>query len=414
MSTVIAERSPVGMEAERVGQSPAPEVAAVRAPAPARRIVVDDRRAVAAYRLKTSTPGVPSGAAPDAIAGMSSSLTKPTFVRCTCNDLLVGLLDTLDPANAVLEIRGATPGEGATVALDHSALQTARGKGFKLAFDARLLRDYAGFVPLASYVILDMGVLELERAADLARVVRSSTKASAFATQVPNAEAFGRLAGAGVKLFEGQWFAQPPVRPAKTVKLSYASLIKLLNLVMREAEVGEIEDLLKHDPGLAFKLLRHINAVGFGSSIEITSFRHAVMTLGLKQLFRWTALLVASTPANHVAPAAGTLAIVRGRLMELLALETMAPADADLAFITGMFSMLDTLLDMPMEDALALVNLPAPVTDAILSGEGIFARHLAIARACEMADGNLLESSVDRHDRIVAAHGEALAWADKF
>ncbi|CAN5864696.1 EAL domain-containing protein [soil metagenome] len=414
MSTVIAERSPVGVDKQRAEQSPSLEVAAVRAPVPARRIVVDDRRAVAAYRLKTSTPGATLGAKSGATSGTACALTKPTFVHCTCADLLEGLLDTLDPANAILEIRGAIHGEGAIVALDHSALQMARGKGFKLAFDARLLRDYAGFVPLASYVILDMGVLELERAADLARVVRSSTRASAFATQVPSAEAYGRLAGAGVKLFEGLWFAQPPVKPAKTAKLSYASLIKLLNLVMREAEVGEIEDLLKHDPGLAYKLLRHINAVGFGSNIEITSFRHAVMTLGLKKLFRWTALLVASTPANHVAPAAGTLAIVRGRVMELLALETMSPAEADLAFITGMFSMLDTLLDMPMEDALALVDLPTPVTAAILSGEGIFARHLETARACEQVDGGLLEISVDRHNRIVAAHLEALAWADKF
>lgn len=414
MSTVMTEHAPTGVHHERALVLP---TASGRTPSPMRRIIVDDRRAVAGYQLVTSSQrssASASGPVDDALTAGRAGLSKPTFVRCTCSELLEGLLDILDPAMTVLEIRGAIDGDGASVALDHSLLQLARGRGFKLAFDARLLRDYAGFVPLASYVVLDMGVLELGRAADLARVVRSSTKAAGFATKVPSAEAYGQLAGAGVKLFEGVWFAQPPPRPAKTSGLSYASLIKLLNLVMREAEVSEIEELLKHDPTLALKLLRHINAVGFGSNVEITSFRHAVMTLGLKKLFRWTALLVASTPATHVAPAAGMLAIVRGRVMELLALETMSSAEADLAFITGMFSMLDTLLDMPLEDALALVNLPTSVTDAILSGEGIFAPHLSVARACEKSDGGLLDASLDRHDRIVAAHLDALAWADKF
>jgi c-di-GMP-related signal transduction protein len=189
-------------------------------------------------------------------------------------------------------------------------------------------------------------------------------------------------------------------------------------MVMREADSTEIEELLKHEPTLAYKLLRHINSVGFGSNIEITSFRHAVMTVGLKKLFRWTALLITNTPPGSVAPAAGTLAIVRGRVMELLALETMSPADADLAFVTGMFSMLDTLLGMPLEDALALVNLPKAITDAILSGDGPFAQYLAIAKACENTDEALLDILSVRN-RIASAHMidthlQALAWAEQF
>ncbi|MET0544126.1 MAG: HDOD domain-containing protein, partial [Variovorax sp.] len=229
---------------------------------------------------------------------------------------------------------------------------------------------------------------------------------------------YEHLARAGVKLFEGIWFAQPPAKADNAIKLSYASLINLLNMVMREAEVHEIEELLRREPTLSFKLLRYINSCGFGRHVEIASFRHAVMTVGMKRLFRWTALLIAGTPAGNVAPAAGTLAIVRGRVMELLALETLSPAEADLAFVTGMFSMLDVLLGMPLPDALALVNLPPSVSDAVLRGEGTYAGFLSIAKGCESADENTLEILSERYgisaDRMISVHLEALAWGEQF
>lgn len=397
----------------------------VPSPPMARRMLVDEKRVVSGYQLVPSkaTPNIAGACFDDAGTAKSGEgatrLAKPTFIRCTCRDLMNGQLDKLDPKTVVLEIRDGAEGSLGGDGLDETVLKEARAKGFKLAFDARLLKkEYAGFVSLASYIILEMGVMELDRAAALARGIRSNTKAVPMAAQVRTSAEYETLADAGVQMFEGHWYAQPPIKTDKSIQLSYAGLIKLLNMVMREADSTEIEELLKHEPTLAYKLLRHINSVGFGSNIEITSFRHAVQTVGLKKLFRWTALLITNTPPGSVAPAAGTRAIIRGRLMELLALETMAPADADLAFVTGMLSMLDTLLGMPLEDALALVNLPKAITDAILSGDGPFAQYLAIAKACEHTDAALLEILAVRNriasGHMVHTHLQALAWAEQF
>lgn len=378
--------------------------------AAARRIIVDERRAVAGYKLTGST----------AISGAAAAgLTKPTFVRVTFRELQEGRMDELDPKRDVLEIMDGAGDEISCDVPNLSILRSARGKGFKLAFDARLLKkEYAAFVPLASYVVLDMGVLELDRAAALARGVQAGTKAAALATKVRTSAEFGHLASVGVKLFEGDWFMEPPEKPDPSIRLSYASLIKLLNMVVREAEVNEIEDLLKHEPTISFRLLRYINSAGFGSQVEITSFRHAVMTVGLKRLFRWTALLLTQTPTGTVAPAVGSLAIVRGRMMEILARDALSPSDADMAFVTGMFSLLDLLLAMSMVDAMAMVNLPSAVGDAILAGDGPYARYLAMAKACETADEGLIEIMSERYgvpaDQMIAAHLEALAWAEQF
>src|SRR5256885_13178912 len=96
----------------------------------------------------------------------------------------------------------------------------------------------------------------------------------------------------GVRLFQGFWFAQPQLVQARTIRPTQATIIQLINLVRQQASTDEIEALLKKDPTLSFNLLRFINSSGFGLSCEITSFRHAVMILGLKKLFRWAALLL--------------------------------------------------------------------------------------------------------------------------
>ena len=377
--------------------------------------MVDERRALAGYRMATCRSQTNPQAAPREL----EELRKPTFVRFSCRDLTIDKLAQWNPANIVLEIHDLAESVAELSDAAFSRCKTARDLGFKLAFDGRLLKgEYAAYVPLASYVILEMGVLELDRAAAMAQVVRSRTQAVAVATQVRTPAEFAGLAKAGVTLFEGLWFTQPPTQPDPKVQLSYASLIKMLNMVAREAEVSEIEELLKHEPGLSFKLLQFINSVGFGARVEVTSFRHAVMTVGMKNLFRWTALLIGGTAPGSVAPAAGTLAIVRGRMMELLAAKAMQPAEADLAFITGMFSMLDTLLGVPMSQALAMLDLPPAVSDAILRGDGPFARYLAMARICESADEGALEILSVRHgigvDRIIATHTEALTWSEQF
>lgn len=416
--TVACPESPPSIASESRRREP---------PHCARRFVVDTSRSVVGYQgvPRASTLSPVGRAGPEAMRSGGEegeapiALVKPTFVRCTCEELATGELDWLDAGTTVLEvIQFAELGSDGS-ALDLAVLQATRGKGYKLAFDARLLdKAYAAFVPLASYLILDMGVMELDRAAAVARAVHSHAKAVTFATQVRTAAEFDFLARAGVKLYEGLWFTQPPATPDRSVQLGYASLVDLMNMVTREAEIGEIEDLLKRAPTLSFKLLRYLNSAGFGRHVEITSFRHAVLTVGMKRLLRWTALLIAGTPTASIAPAVGTLATVRGRMMELLAGESLSPEEADLAFVTGILSMLDSLLGMPLADALALVTVPKSVADAILRGEGPYARYLAIAKACETGDEAPLDILSSRYGisatHMMVTHLDALAWTEQW
>ena len=177
-----------------------------------------------------------------------------------------------------------------------------------------------------------------------------------------------------------------------------------------------IEQLLKRDPTLSFNLLRFINSSGFGLQVEITSFKHAVMILGLKKLFRWAALLLTTSRNTSTPLAVGQTAVVRGRLMELLATEMLPPEECDNAFVVGVFSLLDVMLGVPLARALETVSLPESVIDALLHKKGRFAPFLELTIACESGDAAAFARAAAQlqlsNHQVNMAHMQALAWAD--
>jgi EAL and modified HD-GYP domain-containing signal transduction protein len=140
------------------------------------------------------------------------------------------------------------------------------------------------------------------------------------------------------------------------------------------------------------------------------------MILGLKKLFRWAALLLTTSRAGGTPPAVGQTAVVRGRLMELLAAELLPPEECDNAFVVGVFSLLDTMLGVPLERALETVALPQAVLDALLHNQGVFAPFLELTKACESGDDVTFARTAEAlhlsNRQVNWAHLQALAWAE--
>lgn len=212
------------------------------------------------------------------------------------------------------------------------------------------------------------------------------------------------------------WFflrGQPVWGPLKT---SHAHVVRLLNLVRRNAEISEIEVALKQDVTLSFKLLKYINSPAFGLRREIQSFRHAVTLLGYDKLNKWLSLLLVTASKSQTAPALMQTAIARGRFMEIIGASRFDPGQCDSLFITGAFSLLNMLLAARMGDILAEMQLPAVITDALVGRSGEFAPYLALALACENENPALLIELANQLDlpatAVNHAQLEALAFAD--
>ncbi len=393
----------------------------------ARQAILDHARSVYGYELfDRSTSSAEHTASSDAQLLFNAlslaendtlAANKTIFINCTHDSLAGGHLDLIEPQRVVLEIPPLPVSQIDQVQNRLPSLQAIKQRGFRLAFDYSILtRSYEAWLPLASFIKFDLSVLKPDAIGAFVKLAQSKSQAQLIAEKVETHKQYEMVSTLGVKLFQGYWFAKPVVVEGQSIRPSQAHILQLINLVRQQASTNEIEEVLKRDPTLSFNLLRFINSAGFGMRSEVTSFKHAVMLLGLNRLFKWAALLMTTSNPNDAPPAIGTTAVVRGRLMELLATEALSPEDCDNAFVVGVFSLLDAMLGMSMQAALASVSLPANVTDALLHRTGPLAPFLELTEACETGDDAAFARAASalgmNSSQINWAHLQALAWAE--
>ncbi|MBC7576511.1 MAG: EAL domain-containing protein [Tardiphaga sp.] len=383
-----------------------------------RQAVLDANGAVHGYEMIDRSPG---GNAVEHVLAQRETLQladrRNLFVRASPRLIESALQDCGRPQLLVLQIPTPADDDPALIATLRDSMKALRERGVLLSLDrAAIRRPYADWWPLASYVKLDLATKEALLLEPVNRFVRAHMDAKSIACNVDTKERFEQLRDLGFPYFQGDWFARPSRVATSTIRPSQAVVIQLINLLRSDAEFEALEPLLKSDPSLSFNLLRAINASSMGLSCEVTSLRHAVMIFGRKRLFRWASMLL-SMSREGGAPAIATTAMVRGRLMELFAAELLPPQECDNAFVTGVFSLLDAMLGMPMADALSSLALPESVGAALLRREGVFAPFLALTEACESADearfADICEHLQLSSHQVNFAHLQALAWAEE-
>ncbi len=393
----------------------------------AHQAILDSKRAVIGYELfNRSTLAHGHTAASDAqllfnvLSGLDSDSpigNKTIFINCTHDSLAGGHLDLITPQRVVLEVPPLPVSEADQVLQRLPNLQEIKRRGFRLAFDYSVLtQPYASWLELASFIKFDLSVIRPNSLASFIKLAQAKTSAELIAERVETPGQYAMLSDLGVNLFQGFWFAKPVLVQGQSVRPAQATILQLINLVRKQASTNEIEDVLKRDPTLSFNLLRFINSAGFGMRTEVTSFKHAVMLLGLNRLFKWAALLLTTSKSGDTPAAVGTTAVVRGRLMELLATELLPAEECDNAFVVGVFSLLDTMLGVSMEAALATIALPDSITQALLHHTGPLAPFLELTVACETGDDETFARAATllglSNTQVNWAHVQALAWAE--
>ncbi|MDX9994017.1 MAG: HDOD domain-containing protein [Rhodocyclaceae bacterium] len=194
-------------------------------------------------------------------------------------------------------------------------------------------------------------------------------------------------------------------------------LLRLLALVMQDADADELEILIRRDTNLSYHLLKLVNSVAFAPTRKIDSFAQAIALLGRRQLQRWLQLLLyvrpqGSTSASPLLPRAA----LRAGLMEALARQAGQPRDVqERAFMTGMFSLLDLLLGMPLDRIIAPLGLPDEVAAALTGGDNALGRSLAAVTSGEQRDFAALAAALSAagipDDAWTRALVQAAGWA---
>jgi EAL and modified HD-GYP domain-containing signal transduction protein len=337
---------------------------------------------------------------------------KLAFINVNESMLMSEFLELMPPQRTVLEVLKSVVASEAVI----ERCKALRSLGFKIALDNP--QSYAGLQPLidcADYIKIDAQNISIP---DAGKVFHEyySPSLKFVAEKIETHEQYAAYKKIGFQRFQGFYFAKPETFTAKVINPSFDSVLNLLNMVSQDSDSSAIETGFKRDAALSFKLLRYINSVGFGLSCEIQSINHALTILGRKQLYRWLTLLMVTAGENSTPPALMKTSITRGRLTELLGQGYFEKHDLENLFIVGVFSLLDAILKMPMQDILEKIQLPEPVSEALLSRTGIYGPFLELTVACEDADSKRIQEIAEllQYDakKVNECHIAALAWAE--
>ena len=332
--------------------------------------------------------------------GLSSVLGEYRgFVNMNRDLLFDDIILIMPPERFVLEILE-------TVAFDATLFKRCaqlRAAGFMLALDDVVALNEPLFeaLPYVDYVKVDFLAADRAHLPQLAATIKRHGK-TLIAEKIETHKDFDDARKLGFDLFQGYFFARPQVLATRRSNPGRTSLLRLLSVLSREPGIGELEDELKLNPNVVVQLLRLANSSAFKLSRPVSSLREAIAATGTRQISRWTQLLLYADGrrlpwrSDPLVQLVGT----RARFMELAA-RAMRPQDevfADAAFMTGIFSLVHVVVDMPPVEILDMLKLSAAINAAIIDGIGPLGALLRISQAAERGDVMEIDSSVGLSD----------------
>jgi EAL and modified HD-GYP domain-containing signal transduction protein len=314
-----------------------------------------------------SSPSTPDQAACDILDAVKEAGLEVlcdgrlAFLQCTPSMLLQEALLTLPPDKVIIDLRPE-------VTADASVLEACQGlkrKGYKIAISDFCEADSRKrLLPLADFLRVD----SRRRAESYAQIaaIHGGKPYKLLAQNVNSRTEFRDAAKAGFGLFQGYFFRHPERMRVRQIPAGQTSKLRLLQAISApEIDFAQVEELIRHDASLCYRLLRYLNSPLLGFALPIQSVHHAIRLLGDRALTRW---IHAATVMSLGQPKCSDLvlaSLVRARFGELMAPE-LEHGSADL-FLVGMLSLMDSVLETPMEIVLEGLALDPHAKAALLA-----------------------------------------------
>ncbi|MCV2351861.1 EAL and HDOD domain-containing protein [Paucibacter sp. Y2R2-4] len=312
-----------------------------------------------------------------AVAEVWPAGAGPVILNVLSEDLLESLLRSEPSANLMLEV----PAFMATDAAHVEPLLAMKKRGITLLLKGQVAQALPPETkPCFKFAVLDPDD-ESRGGPDtgLPRLIAGLRESAAIDA------AFERGAQGVIGWPMQGAFEPPPGSVKPEVQADLQVIVELMSRIDQGEDVERLEQTLKRDPSLAFKLLRYLNSAAFGLPVEVSSFRHAIMLLGYARMKRWLALLLTTASKDHAMRPIMYAALRRGLLMEELAKGMSDSELRDEMFICGLFSLLDHMLKQPFTKLLQSIPMPERVRQALVDESGPFQPYLELVRAIENA-----------------------------
>ncbi len=294
-------------------------------------------------------------------------------------------------------------------------LQELRTQGYRLAIrklPVSSFEDYRPILLLTDYIFLNHKKINI----DSAKIYFSQVypNVQLIAGNISTQEDFDRLKEhGGYAFYEGDFYRMPITKGDTEVAPLKINYIELLNIVNEESfDLTDAADVIGRDTALVISLLKMANRMAINS--EITSIRHAAAMLGQRELKKWTTAAVTKELCQDKPNEITRLSLLRAKFAENLAPVLGMAMKSQELFLMGLFSVLDLILNKPMEEALSMLKVSKDIQDALIHNKGRFALAYDFIRQYENANWQeisriMLLNNIDM-DQVYDAYRKALEW----
>jgi EAL and modified HD-GYP domain-containing signal transduction protein len=344
------------------------------------------------------------------------TFNKPAFINFHKDTLLYRFPSTLDPSSVVIEIVE-------TVEVNDELVQACkhiRDLGYQLALDDYdFSPKWDVFLPFIDFIKVEVEEIEKQGAVAIAKIQTLNAQGiKTIAEKVETHEQFERFKAIGVKLFQGYFLARPEMIRHRDLNASLHSVTELVSLSNSpNFDVKEVVKVIEKDVGLAYKLMRFINNPMINKRQKIESLQHAINYMGHVEIKKFIALLALANMRGEKPTELLIQSLVRARFCSLMSVELELPENPPTSFLLGLFSMIDALLDQPMEIVVEKLPVGQELRDALCK-KNIDSTMGLQMRACfafEEADWDQIDYIALQFElssgRLYTLYYEAMHWA---
>ncbi|GGH02048.1 hypothetical protein GCM10011586_17280 [Silvibacterium dinghuense] len=335
----------------------------------------------------------------------------PAFVNCTHESLVNGLV-TLLPRSTVLEILETVEGNSEVL----EACMRYKAMGYKLALDDfRMHEGTRDLIPLADYIKIDFTLSDARER----RQIRDALRGRDVILLAEKIETEAELAAAideGFTLFQGYFFCHPTVFSKRRMPANGANYLYLLSaLCQGDFHISRVALLLRSEAALSYQLLRLVNSAGYGVNHEVRSLEDALMLAGEDQFRKLLINAIATETCRNRCSELLVQVLHRARFLELMSGWTHE--DASEQYLLGLLSLMDVLLDQPVEDLLLELPLRREIRTALCGDTGNAGTALKLYEHYRDADWfYCLHACANLHiteDKLSDLYRQSLLWAEK-
>ena len=339
---------------------------------------------------------------------------KPAFINFTLETITKGYPTMLSQESVVVEIlETVQPGKRLL-----AAVKELKEQGYIIALDDYEHRPvWKHFFPYTDIIKFDLRAMSLAEIENIIDELAEHTHIKLLAEKVESQEEFEHCKALGFHYFQGYFFSRPELVKAKNLSPAQMTLAELLYEVSNDMiDLPKVTQIFERDINLSYKLLRYSNSATFRRRAEISTIKQALVVLGQHELKKFLSLLFTAQASDAKPDELLKLAMVRARFCEALA-EHEGSQDSGMAFLTGMMSLIDAILDEKIEKIMEQLPLAAEIKTALIEGKGKLAEFLQLAKAYERGNWDK-ESEIEQNlnfakGKVPEFFAAAINWADE-